>query len=298
MENRDRWLRVELDLPGDLADGAGSFLMDLGSAGLEERPGPGEEEVTLVAYLPEEVGAALTRQRLERYLAQLGELGFTLSPRAVRMGMQLREDWVARFREGFVPFMAGRRIMVVPPWQSVEETGDRLVLVLEPRMAFGTGLHETTQLCVEAIEGFAAGRADGWSMLDVGCGTAILAMAASRLGAGRVVATDNDPEALCEAARFLRQNYLAEEVELSGAPPEKIRGGFDLVVANIISTRLLPLVGAMVGRLATGGALVLSGILAEEESDFTAAASTEAGRELPPPRVARKGEWLSMSFGP
>lgn len=185
---------------------------------------------------------------------------------------QLREvaeqDWVRLTQSQFEPIHIGQRIWVVPSWREAPEP-DALVLELDPGLAFGTGSHPTTRLCMEWLEAHAPA---GLSVLDYGCGSGILAMVAKKLGAARVAGVDIDPQAL-DAARYNSQRnqcdidyYLPEQFAQSGTAPL-----FDVVVANILSSPLKLLAPMLAGRVAPGGALVLSGVL-ERQADEVAAA--------------------------
>jgi ribosomal protein L11 methyltransferase len=157
-------------------------------------------------------------------------------------------------------------------------------------MAFGTGTHPTTALCLAAISEAVTAR-PGLSVLDVGTGSGLLAIAARKLGAGRTVAVDVDPVAVRVAGENAARNGVA--LELSGAPAGEVRGAFDLVVANILANTLVELAPALDARLAPGGTLVLSGILAPQ-ADEVRAAHVARGLRPAPPRERREGEWVAL----
>src|SRR5262249_11930565 len=140
------------------------------------------------------------------------------------------------------------------------------VIELDPGMAFGTGQHATTALCLEILEGAPRG-----SVLDVGSGSGILAIAAAKLGATRIVAIDNDPPAVQATGENAAQNGVGDLVEASGADLSTIDGRFDWVVANIIAPTLIELAEPLVAHMAPGGVLLLSGVLASQEAEVVAA---------------------------
>jgi ribosomal protein L11 methyltransferase len=165
-------------------------------------------------------------------------------------------------------------------------------VVLDPGMAFGTGSHPTTSLCLAALSDLLAAR-PGASVLDVGTGSGLLAIAARKLGAGRVAANDNDPVAVEVARENAARNGAA--VELTGAPPAAIPGTFDLVVANILANVLVALAPALAAKLAPGGVLLLSGILAPQEEEVRSA-HLAAGLTPLPGGDRRDGEWSLVAL--
>jgi ribosomal protein L11 methyltransferase len=162
-------------------------------------------------------------------------------------------------------------------------------VVVEPKMAFGTGDHPTTALCLEAVDTFLAAH-PGASVLDVGTGTGVLAFAAAKLGAGRTVGVDTDPHSV-ELAREGALENGVPRVELSDAPLERLSGRFDLVLANILANTLVALAPALAAR--TGTRLVLSGVLVSQAEQVTAAFLAEG---LVPAGQVVQGEWIRLDF--
>jgi ribosomal protein L11 methyltransferase len=177
-------------------------------------------------------------------------------------------DWVRLTQAQFGPIEVEPGFWIVPTW-SVVPAGARAVIRLDPGMAFGTGTHPTTRMCLRWIAHHAALRSRPWcSVLDYGCGSGVLAIAAARLGAGRVVAVDIDPAAVETTAA----NASANAVTLEAGPVDSLaEESFELVVANILATPLKLLAPLLSSRLATEGTLVLSGILASQAGELQAA---------------------------
>lgn len=177
------------------------------------------------------------------------------------------QDWVRLTQAQFEPMLIGRNIWVVPSWHDAPDP-DALVLELDPGLAFGTGSHPTTRLCMEWLEAHAP---KGASVLDYGCGSGILAMVAAKLGAAQTIGVDIDAQAItaakfnaerngCDIAFFLPDDFTARGDQR-----------FDVVVANILSNPLKLMAPMLCGRVAPGGALVLSGVLARQADEVIAA---------------------------
>ena len=178
------------------------------------------------------------------------------------------QDWVRLTQSQFEPIHIGKNIWVVPSWHAAPDPNG-LILELDPGLAFGTGSHPTTRLCMEWLETHAPLRL---SVLDYGCGSGILAMVAKKLGAAEVIGVDIDPQAIESA----NDNSSRNHCEIKYYLPEKFdktvhQQSFDIVVANILSGPLQQMAAMLSGRVAQGGALVLSGVLAEQ-ADAVAAA--------------------------
>ena len=193
-------------------------------------------------------------------------------------------DWNESWKRGIEPVTVGR-VTVIAPWLASPPDAD-VVLVIEPAQAFGTGHHETTTGCLGALQELElAGR----SVLDLGTGTGVLALAAARLGAGRVVGVDTDPIAVATAAENARRNGVALDVRLGSV--EAVAGeAFDVVVANLDTNTLHMVAGGLVAAIAPGGTLIASGV-GLERSDEAVGLLAGAGLAA----VARPGrEWVVL----
>jgi len=180
------------------------------------------------------------------------------------------EDWVRLTQSQFEPIHIGKNIWVVPSWHEAPDA-NALILELDPGLAFGTGSHPTTKLCMEWLE---AHPAPQQSVLDYGCGSGILAMVARKLGATNVAGVDIDPQAI-ESARDNAVRNKVEDIEFfvpeDFAQSAHADARFDIVVANILSSPLKLMAPMLSGRVADGGALVLSGVLARQAEEVAAA---------------------------
>ena len=179
------------------------------------------------------------------------------------------QDWVRLTQSQFAPIHIGKNIWVVPSWHEAPDP-DGLILELDPGLAFGTGSHPTTRLCMEWLE---AHPAPGQTVLDYGCGSGILAMVAKKLGAAAVSGVDIDPQAIESARDNAARNQCEIDYHLPDAFAKSVHADqkFDIVVANILSSPLKLMAPMLSGRVAPGGALILSGVLARQAEEVALA---------------------------
>lgn len=247
--------------------------------------------VTLRAWLPA-IDPAAAETAIDAVRRDLGHLqAFGLRPIGdVEVRPVHDEEWASAWKSHFPVMRVGRRIVIRPTWRRHRATADDVVLALDPGMAFGTGLHPTTRLCLAGIERWADdGLLDGARVLDVGCGSGILAIAAARLGAGSVHGVDTDPIAVEATMANARRNRVARRVSASrgsvplGAGPHAATGPFDLVLANLIASLLTDLAEPLAASIRPGGRMLASGIFIDREPQvaeaFGAAGLTIVGRD-------------------
>jgi ribosomal protein L11 methyltransferase len=271
---------VAVDVEADDADVLSSTLFDLGAQGVEER-----DATTLVKGAAGKVTLVASCPTHDEAHAAIAELDPAHNPRLEEI---IGDVWRDAWKEHFRPFAITRSIVIRPPWEAYAEKPGEQVLVLEPGRAFGTGLHETTSLVAGALERHAKELA-GKAVLDVGCGSGILALVAITLGAATARAVDNDPDAVEVTRENATRNGLDESVTSDTAPLDAIAERFPVVVANIEARVLIPMAPALGARVEPGGLLVLSGILAPQQADVCAAYARFALEEAP-----GKGEWVAL----
>jgi ribosomal protein L11 methyltransferase len=245
------------------------------------------------AYLPARDRAAADRA-VAAAAEALGHLqAFGLRPIGeIRIRLIDEADWADAWKAYFPVMRVGRRLVIRPTWRRHDREPDDVVVALDPGMAFGTGLHPTTRLCLAALEAVAdRGRLADVRVLDVGCGSGILAIAAVRLGARRALGVDTDPIAIEATTANARRNRLVRRIDArlgslpTGEPP------FDVVVANLIAGVLVSLAPALHDELRPVGVLVASGIFIDREGDVRAAFEM-AGLVVDERRV--EGEWVAL----
>jgi ribosomal protein L11 methyltransferase len=205
-------------------------------------------------------------------------------------------DWAEAWKEQFPVLRVGRRLVIRPTWRDLEPLPGDVVVALDPGMAFGTGLHPTTRLCLAALERLAdRGRLVGQRVLDLGCGSGILSIAAVRLGATSAFGMDTDPIAVEATAANAARNGLEGSIAAGEGSLPTGSSPFGVVLANLIAGVLVPLAPQLRAELADGGALVASGIFVDREAEvadaFVAAGLAITGRDA-------EGDWIALEATP
>lgn len=283
------------EILGRLAPGGTSVepAFDLVDEGLGARVDP-TRPATIRAYIPADDPAAaeIAVRRAETALSHLQAFG--LRPIGdLRTRIVAEADWADAWKAYFPVMRVGERLVIKPTWRRHRAAPGDLVLALDPGMAFGTGLHPTTRLCLAAVEAAAdRGEVDGARVLDVGCGSGILAIAAARLGAASVLGVDTDPIAIEATIANARRNRLARRIAARAGSLPSGEVPYDVVLANLIASVLIALAGALRDELRPGGLLLASGIFADREA-AVAEALGAAGLETLERSV--EGDWVALA---
>ncbi len=298
-----RWLEVSLTVNGELAEAVAEVLDRYASNGVVYESGvtynDAEDEgtptgpVRVYAYLPVDEYLEDKRQRLSEALWYLGRIQPLPDPayRSIE-----DEDWMAAWKTHYHPIPIGRRLLILPAWIEQADPG-RVAVRIDPSMAFGTGTHPSTQLCLEVIEGSLQ---PGQSVIDVGCGSGILSIAALKLGAQKALAVDIDSASVRSTRENATINDVADRLEVGlGSVSEVRQGQFRLrqagfVLANILAPVIIRLFDAGLAELvAPGGLLALSGILAEQGSSVRAAAEAKGLQFI---EQRQMGDWIAVVY--
>ena len=253
-------------------------LWELGATGLEERDrttlvhGAESGETVVIAAFPDEASAryALREMRSEY------EADILYVPRV---------DWATEWRRGFGAQRIGKRLLLRPSWEPAQSKPGDVVITIDPENAFGSGDHETTRLVLQVLDERVAG---GERVLDVGCGSGVLSIAALRLGAASAIATDIDEDSVIVTARNAELNGVAPRIRASTLQLAEIDENFDIVVANIETRVLVQMPEDLQARLAPDGLLVVSGILRPERDELLAAYAT-----MKLEQCLEEGEWCA-----
>ncbi|MDX2481078.1 MAG: 50S ribosomal protein L11 methyltransferase [Desulfuromusa sp.] len=299
---KNEWIVIEVKVKGEFVDLISAVLVEHGSCGtvVEERKldtfvVPDSEldlsaDYVLQTYFdtvsdPQQLISELTIASRKIPVFKNQEMSFKLGA-SIRM-----EDWAEDWKQNFSAFHIGHRLVVRPSWEDYIPRAGEVVIEIDPGMAFGTGTHGTTQLCLEVIAELLDRPDPPMTMLDVGTGSGILALGAAALGCQKVVANDLDPVACTVARENIHKNNYDEQIEISDHPLEKLPGQFDLIVANILAEENIRLRQAFMEHLRSGGWLVLSGILKEKEP-LVRAGFADLALEFFPSRY--QDEWVCL----
>ena len=310
-----QWREISVHTTTEGADMISAVLMELGAVGTEivdrnDVPDPDKpgvywelydkkilenmpEDVLVKGWFEQDSNVEDTLRRLREALNMIAgmDMGLDFGTLAIDQEHVKDEDWAEEWKKYYKPFRIGTHLVVKPTWEAYTAQPDDIVIELDPGMAFGTGTHETTNMCMQLLEKHLK---DGMRVMDVGTGSGILAIAAAKLGANNILAIDIDPDAVKVAIENVALNGAEEQVRVvvgdlckSEAMP------CELAVANIVADAICMLAGPMTRHLEKDGLLICSGIIREKEQQVMDAA-IEAGYKLHD-RI-EKGEWVALCF--
>jgi len=303
------WLEVSLTVNGELAEAVADVLARFAYSGVmmeqgvkytnDEDAGTPTGPITVRAYLEVDDQLEETRQKLEESLYYLG----MIQPLPAASYKEIADqNWMEAWKQHYNPILVGKSLVIVPAWMESPEP-DRIAIKIDPGMAFGTGTHPTTQLCLELMEMAMLEIRNSnidFRVIDVGCGSGILSIAAIKLGAARALGVDIDPGSIVNARENANTNHIGDELILDvGSVQEILDGKFafrkaPLVVANILAPVIIRLFNAgLVDLIEDDGVIVLSGILQEQ-----APGVIEAGQAKGLKMIERRqmGDWVALTM--
>ena len=286
-----RWLVVELLIPKEFGEAVSNFLIEQGATGIEELDGDTRWE-KLRTYFPQNIKERRILHGLHRYLKSLKEISPEASPSQIKTASLSEQDWGENWKRFFKPVQVTPKFVVQPPWSKIRLKKGQIPIEITPGMAFGTGTHATTILCIQALEERL--RRKGLSVLDVGTGSGILSMIAAKLGAKEVWGIDIDGVAVKVARENIEKNHVSNIVKIRKESIGHFQKKFDTIVANIDLKSLRRMRKSLLSHLRGQGSLILSGIL-EEEKDRIGQHYLETGllRRI---KVTQKDEWVCLIF--
>lgn len=301
----DSWLEISCDVPVEYSDEVADYIGYLTSNGVcvdniytdafSVNEIPQSARVIVKGYVSSDINHLEVMNSIISYIndMRLQHTGSSFIDPVINTVKT--EDWSNSWKVHFKPLRVGKRLLIVPTWENAECNFNDLVIRIDPGMAFGTGGHETTRLCLHLLEEVMESTplAGSPSLLDLGTGSGILAMAASLLGAGHILAVDIDPDAIVVARENLELNSLSNEIECDTVQLENISDTFEIILANILAEELVRLSVSLFDRLENGGHLILSGILAEKES-YVFNGFKPTGLTFC--KTVRDGEWIAMLY--
>lgn len=298
-----RWLEVSMTVDGELAEAVSDVLGRYVSNGVvvesAVRYNDAEDEgtpygpVRIYGYMAIDEHIEETRQRLLESLYYLGRIRALPEPefRAIE-----DEDWMASWKQHYKPIAIGQRLIVVPVWIELQDN-PRIPVRIDPSMAFGTGTHPTTQLCLELVEKYVL---PGQPVIDVGCGSGILSIAAVKVGASHALAVDIDNASVRSTRENAEANGVSDSIETGLGSVDEVRNGqFTLrrspvVLANILAPVIIRLFDAGLAELLSApGTMVLSGILVEQASAVVDAAEAKGLRFI---EQIQQGDWVAIAL--
>ena len=269
------WVELSIDTPAEFVEPLTQVFTEHGEGGVaielpaghnpdegEEAPVP--ERVTVTTYIPHDNRLEGRYSRIDtavRLVAHVGDVS------ELRVRVVEEEEWQESWKEHFHALRVGTRTVIVPTWRTYEPRKDDVVITLDPGMAFGTGHHPTTRMCLELLETHVE---PGDRVLDLGCGSGILSIAAAKLGAVEVFGLEIDPIAASVAERNVGENGVQDTVttnEASLPHPQAEASAYDLLVANVSAKVITELADHIVGVVRSGGTLIFSGILDKQQTE-------------------------------
>ena len=263
------WLEVSVTTKNETAEAVAEVLSRYAHRGVIIEAGPegwNVNPVTVRAYLPADEQLPANKRSVEEALWHLGRIQPIPAPAFCPVA---DEDWAEKWKEQLSVLHIGRHIVIRPSWLDYAPEPDDIVIKLDPGMAFGTGLHPTTQMCLAALEELLR---PGAKVLDLGTGSGILAIAAARLGAGHLLALDNDPDAVKTARRNVTTNEVQKIVDVRCGSLAEAQGAYDFVLVNILAKVIVDMTrGGLATHVRPGGNLIATGIIAGQEPEVIAA---------------------------
>jgi len=286
-ETEKNWFAIDVEAKASAADAVEDAFAILDALGTEidRLRKKDDDDVIVTAFFDDEQNVDDVRAAVESSCVNFGissEQIISITSRNV-----IQQDWLAEWKRHWRPTVSGR-FVIAPPWSDVEQ-GDGIVIRIDPSMAFGTGTHDTTQLCLTAVSDLYDGQ---MSFLDVGTGTGILAIAAAKLAAGDVpiFGCDTDVDSVRIARENAAANDVGDRIQFAEGPIGDDTPRYDLVCANLTIDVIEPIVPLLLSK--TNKILVMSGILSEQEAQIREALAAE---NITSPAIAHSGEWISVT---
>ncbi|OPY81157.1 MAG: Ribosomal protein L11 methyltransferase [Syntrophus sp. PtaU1.Bin005] len=279
--NKGKWLKIVLSSPPELVDALSNFVTELGAEGVYQEenkiqssgdfPGAASKE-SVNAYLPFDVRLETRVSSLKSYLESLSQIFPELDAPELATEIITDPDWGEQWKKYFKPLRVSRGIVIKPTWERYTPQGRDTVIEIDPGMAFGTGQHASTRMCLEALETLILTHRfpEPLNVLDVGTGTGILGIACAKLGAERVLCVDIDPKATEIAMENIIINSVGDRVSVTQEEISTLKDTYNLIVANLTAKLLIKLKKTLTSLLRPGGYLIISGIIDQNQSDIEA----------------------------
>lgn len=294
-----KWTKLTVTTSIETEELIAALLWEIGASGVEVdafKPSPDSEDVKILkpqikvsCYFPQDdlIGGQI--QKLKKLLGGLKDSALQISPPKLSIKTFDDIDWRENFKHFFKPQRVGKNILISPTWRKPKLKSSDIIIWLNPGMAFGTGNHPTTKLCLQLLETL---NPKGLEVIDIGTGSGILSIAAAKIGAKSVIATDSDPIAVKVAKDNFKLNSVSKNIDILCADLfSSTAKRFDLIIANIITKTILNLIPLCPEHLVNEGKAIFSGIL-DSEVAMVQRALTDNGFEIV--KVVSDGEWIAV----
>ena len=297
----EKWLKIEISAPAELMDALGNFLTETGSQGVFQEsatpehtigdfPEPLIEDI-IKAYFPQDVRSEKKIAAIQKYLDSLQEIFPDLVQPSLKTEIISDPDWGEQWKKYFKTIRVSKNIIVKPTWERYTPDSRDIVIEIDPGMAFGTGQHASTRMCIEAIEDIIMTDRSikEWKVLDVGCGTGILGITAAKMGAQDVICVDIDKKAVEIAGENAAINNVADSLHISSKNITTMNEPRNLIIANLTSKLLLTLRPNLVQLLLPEGYIIISGIIEQDARNIEEHFSVDP---LTTYKVIKEKEWI------
>ena len=301
----EKWLKIEIAAPAELMDALGNFLTETGAQGVYQEsatpehtigdfPEPAIEEI-IKAYFPQDVRSDKKIAAVQKYLDSLEEIFPDAQKTSLKTEIISDPDWGEQWKKYFKPIRVCNNIIVKPTWERYAPASRDIVIEIDPGMAFGTGQHASTRMCMEAIEDVMMKdrSVKEWKVLDVGCGTGILGITAAKMGAQDVICVDNDQKAVEVTGENAAINKVETFLRISNQDATTINEPRNLIIANLTSKLLLKFRAHLVHLLLPEGYMIISGIIEQDAANIEEHFSVHP---LTTHKVIREKEWVCFVF--
>ncbi len=281
------WLEVSVQVEAEVAEAVAEVFARYAPQGVAIDLGQDGQTVTVKAYLPVDEHLEERKRKVNEALGHLNHI-WPVIPEAKFTPIAER-DWTAEWKESIPVLHIGQRIVIKPSWRDYTPAPGEVILEMDPGLAFGTGLHPTTQLCLRALE---TELQPGMRVLDMGTGTGILALAAAKLGAASILAVDNNQDAVVVTRRNARANKVSHLIRAVYGSLDAVSGTYHLILANILAPVIIAMTKqGLTARLQRNGVLIASGILEEQTAEVRAALE-QAGLQVT--EQLQQGDWVAL----
>ncbi|MDD5723715.1 MAG: 50S ribosomal protein L11 methyltransferase [Syntrophales bacterium] len=276
-ETKEKWIEITILTPPELVEALSNFLEEMGTGGVFQEVAVQDSfnsptvctQETVQSYLPWSRTVKKQTDRITAYIDSLSSLFPKLEKPSLSTKTIADPDWGEQWKKYFKPLRVSDNIVIKPTWERYSPAGSDIIVDIDPGMAFGTGQHSSTMMCIVAIEDILLkdGSREERTVLDVGTGTGILAICASKLGVRAVTGIDIDPKAVEIAGKNIVINGVEDRVEIMNRDITMFNGSFDMIVANLISGVLIQLNKHLISLTKAGGYIIASGITEHDAKD-------------------------------